>query len=348
MGEPKDLNNPNVYADALARAVLNPQREALAAWLAGEPETGGGEGEGEGEGETTYPFQQWYLFFADRLLDLMPHPELGFQARPKRLVSAPKIGRNDACPCGSGKKYKQCHLTSDGDDAGPRWKMGSPTPIIRAMSIANLVPQLPLATLDAVPLDMASNVTLTEMASVYHANGRMEDALQLVKRVLDGDREDPFMLYDYWIARYAEWLVQVERAEEGEQFLMDEFDNPRQVHAWQVAQKLAAFYLDQDDLIQAETWVDAALEGDAENPFNYYLKGLLAHSNSLWETAISAYEQARTFSDRFREEEKGYMSQLVSEALERANNHQPMEEEDEEETQTTQETQGMHEKTGEQ
>ncbi len=23
--------------------------------------------------------------------------------------SSPKIGRNDACPCGSGKKYKNCH-----------------------------------------------------------------------------------------------------------------------------------------------------------------------------------------------------------------------------------------------
>ena len=22
----------------------------------------------------------------------------------------PKVGRNDPCPCGSGKKYKQCHL----------------------------------------------------------------------------------------------------------------------------------------------------------------------------------------------------------------------------------------------
>jgi preprotein translocase subunit SecA len=21
----------------------------------------------------------------------------------------PKVGRNDVCPCGSGKKYKQCH-----------------------------------------------------------------------------------------------------------------------------------------------------------------------------------------------------------------------------------------------
>ncbi len=26
----------------------------------------------------------------------------------KRII-AKKIGRNDACPCGSGKKYKMCH-----------------------------------------------------------------------------------------------------------------------------------------------------------------------------------------------------------------------------------------------
>ena len=25
------------------------------------------------------------------------------------IVVGPKIGRNDPCPCGSGKKYKACH-----------------------------------------------------------------------------------------------------------------------------------------------------------------------------------------------------------------------------------------------
>jgi preprotein translocase subunit SecA len=29
--------------------------------------------------------------------------------RPAPVVAGPKIGRNDPCPCGSGKKYKQCH-----------------------------------------------------------------------------------------------------------------------------------------------------------------------------------------------------------------------------------------------
>jgi preprotein translocase subunit SecA len=29
---------------------------------------------------------------------------------PATLVEAvPRVGRNDPCPCGSGKKYKNCH-----------------------------------------------------------------------------------------------------------------------------------------------------------------------------------------------------------------------------------------------
>ena len=28
--------------------------------------------------------------------------------RSKTVVKEPKIGRNDPCPCGSGKKYKKC------------------------------------------------------------------------------------------------------------------------------------------------------------------------------------------------------------------------------------------------
>ena len=27
----------------------------------------------------------------------------------RRVRRLPKVGRNDPCPCGSGKKYKQCH-----------------------------------------------------------------------------------------------------------------------------------------------------------------------------------------------------------------------------------------------
>jgi len=35
-------------------------------------------------------------------------------AEPRRAVAGPKVGRNDPCPCGSGKKYKKCHGATEG------------------------------------------------------------------------------------------------------------------------------------------------------------------------------------------------------------------------------------------
>ena len=41
-------------------------------------------------------------------------------AKPKTVVRGQKVGRNDPCPCGSGKKYKKCHgaVTSGGTGSG--------------------------------------------------------------------------------------------------------------------------------------------------------------------------------------------------------------------------------------
>ncbi|PYQ12563.1 MAG: preprotein translocase subunit SecA [Acidobacteria bacterium] len=33
---------------------------------------------------------------------------------PRRAVAGPKVGRNDPCPCGSGKKFKKCHGAAEG------------------------------------------------------------------------------------------------------------------------------------------------------------------------------------------------------------------------------------------
>src|SRR4051794_22345490 len=35
---------------------------------------------------------------------------------PPATRAAPKIGRNDLCPCGSGKKFKKCHGAGDAAD----------------------------------------------------------------------------------------------------------------------------------------------------------------------------------------------------------------------------------------
>ena len=31
------------------------------------------------------------------------------KAAPAQAMPGVRVGRNDPCPCGSGKKYKQCH-----------------------------------------------------------------------------------------------------------------------------------------------------------------------------------------------------------------------------------------------
>lgn len=38
----------------------------------------------------------------------------------------PKVGRNDLCPCGSGKKYKNCHMVQDMGGAGTATKTSTP------------------------------------------------------------------------------------------------------------------------------------------------------------------------------------------------------------------------------
>ena len=37
----------------------------------------------------------------------------GSDSAPAPIRSSKEVGRNDPCPCGSGKKYKRCHLNSN-------------------------------------------------------------------------------------------------------------------------------------------------------------------------------------------------------------------------------------------
>ncbi|MGH8172543.1 MAG: SEC-C metal-binding domain-containing protein, partial [Rhodanobacteraceae bacterium] len=38
-----------------------------------------------------------------------PAPDAAGLPQSPMQREAPKVGRNDPCPCGSGKKYKHCH-----------------------------------------------------------------------------------------------------------------------------------------------------------------------------------------------------------------------------------------------
>ncbi|MEO5346339.1 MAG: SEC-C metal-binding domain-containing protein [Magnetococcus sp. YQC-9] len=313
MGSPKDLNQPEIYVNALVEAVRLNDVVALTRWLADDEQAESG------------PFFKWFHYFAERLMAMAPRPENGFAARSARPVNPPKIGRNDACPCGSGKKFKQCHLDSE---ESVIWKIGSPSPMMRAMATSRIIQEMNLDVLDTVPVEKCAPLVLAEMAAAYQGEGEIDTALALLKRMLDGDREDSFLLVDYWIARYAEWLVEAGLQDEGERFLLDEYRSLRKIEGWQVAQKLAAFYIDQGRLESAGEWVDLALAGNPDNPFNHYLRGLLRHGNGDFEGAVSAYERAQELSVGIKEMEQAYMVDLVDEALKRARTGEPLMEEE--------------------
>jgi hypothetical protein len=61
--------------------------------------------------ETPFSDDELKLLTNGRLTnDQAAHPII----RAPKPIKLPKIGRNDPCPCGSGKKYKSCCLPSAG------------------------------------------------------------------------------------------------------------------------------------------------------------------------------------------------------------------------------------------
>ena len=58
----------------------------------------------EYKAEHLYTLPQW-----EGIFDAKKRDELTLQQKKSRtIVKATKVGRNDPCPCGSGKKYKKC------------------------------------------------------------------------------------------------------------------------------------------------------------------------------------------------------------------------------------------------
>lgn len=55
------------------------------------------------DSEIKYPETLFATNDLERGLDHWKEPE------KKQVGNIPKVGRNDPCPCGSGKKYKKCH-----------------------------------------------------------------------------------------------------------------------------------------------------------------------------------------------------------------------------------------------
>lgn len=131
---------------------------------------------------------------AQRRLEAMPDdaPTRALLARAKvGLASGPAVGRNEPCPCGSGRRYKQCHGAVDAGSA-----IQSPSKwIAKSAASASALAQQGLAIhqrgdLDgaerayraALALESEHPLALHYLGIVHHQRGRHAEALPLLER----------------------------------------------------------------------------------------------------------------------------------------------------------------------
>jgi len=56
------------------------------------------------QGNNTNPIPSGREGFDEAIRNSAQRPE-----KRQPILATPKVGRNEPCPCGSGKKFKQCH-----------------------------------------------------------------------------------------------------------------------------------------------------------------------------------------------------------------------------------------------
>ncbi len=124
------------------------------------------------------------------------------------LAQGPAVGRNDPCPCGSGKRYKQCHGALGGPAAGAT---GSGT---ESASTASALPPSPM---QSAPPSSSAAAALAQQGIDAHRRGDIDAAERAYRAALAQDAEQPLALHYLGVVLYqrgrpAEALPSLERA----------------------------------------------------------------------------------------------------------------------------------------
>ncbi|MGE5088824.1 MAG: DUF5672 family protein [Candidatus Levyibacteriota bacterium] len=117
------------------------------------------------------------------------------------LAQGPLVGRNDPCPCGSGKRYKQCHGALGGPAAAPAKDTGvRPPPGAAAASLAQQgmeahrrgdIDAAERAYRAALATDPDQPLALHYLGVVLYQRGRLAEALPLLQRAATQVPEEP-------------------------------------------------------------------------------------------------------------------------------------------------------------
>ncbi len=120
------------------------------------------------------------------------------------LASGPVVGRNDPCPCGSGKRYKQCHGGLRAEPATPRSSAAGPPRPAVAVGVATAPPA-------------PSAASLAQEGLVAHQRGDIDAAERAYRHALEREPEHPLALHYLGVAlhqrgRHVEALPLLERS----------------------------------------------------------------------------------------------------------------------------------------
>ena len=132
------------------------------------------------------------------------------------LASGPVVGRNDPCPCGSGKRYKQCHGAIASKPA--RAAHGASTPAGAASRATTTTPPTTASFATMRPAaSVPSAASLAQQGIVAHQRGDIETAERAYRAALRAEPEQPLALHYLGVVlfqrtRYAEALPLLERS----------------------------------------------------------------------------------------------------------------------------------------
>jgi tetratricopeptide (TPR) repeat protein len=99
-----------------------------------------------------------------------------------------KVGRNDPCPCGSGKKFKQCHGATDARPAAaaPAAKSGALQLVVSGMQLqqAQRLDEAEAMYRKALALDAREPDALHLLGLLYHQRGDSSAAVKLIEKAI--------------------------------------------------------------------------------------------------------------------------------------------------------------------
>jgi len=95
-----------------------------------------------------------------------------------------KIGRNDPCPCGSGKKYKQCCLAKDEEAERVALAATAPAPRKQVRNVAAEIAQRLAAAYDGDDTEDELTIASNAAVDLVHA-GKLDEAEQAARDLLE-------------------------------------------------------------------------------------------------------------------------------------------------------------------